>query len=163
MFDTYRAVFRTPGTAAFCAAGFVMRMPIAMYPIGLVLIVSARSGHYGFAGVLSAVYVIANGIGNPALARVSDRFGQTSLLIAASVVHAVAAVLLAICFTQRWAEWTLIGPTVVTGFAFLSVGSLLRARWSFVLAGRPELATAYSFESALAKIIPIAAAKTASR
>lgn len=153
MFDTYRAVFRTPGTAAFCAAGFVMRMPIAMYPIGLVLIVSSRDGRYGFAGVLSAVYVIANGVGNPALARVSDRFGQTRLLIAASIVHALAAVLLAICFTAGWSNWTLVAPTVVTGFAFLSVGSLLRARWSFVLAGRPELATAYSLESALDEVI----------
>ena len=153
MFDTYRAVFRTPGTAAFCAAGFVMRMPIAMYPIGLVLIVSSRDGRYGFAGVLSAVYVIANGAGNPALARVSDRLGQTRLLIAASIVHVAAAVLLAFCFTAGWADWTLIGPTVVAGFAFLSVGSLLRARWSFVLAGRPELTTAYSLESALDEVI----------
>ena len=70
MFGTYRAVFRTPGTAAFCAAAFVMRMPIAMYPLGLVLIVSSRTGHYAFAGVLAGVEVVANGIGNPVLARV---------------------------------------------------------------------------------------------
>ncbi|MBE7188874.1 MFS transporter [Jatrophihabitans endophyticus] len=153
MFDAYRAVFRTPGTAAFCAAGFVMRLPIAMYPIGLVLIVSSRSGHYGFAGVLSAVYVIANGIGNPALARASDRFGQTRLLVLATLVHVAGAVVLAVCFVQRWADWTLVAPTVVTGFAFLSVGSMLRARWSYVLAGRPELSTAYSLESALDEVI----------
>jgi MFS family permease len=153
MLDTYRSVFRTPGTAAFCAAGFVMRMPIAMYPIGLVLIVSSRSGHYSFAGVLSAIYVIANGVGNPTLARVSDRIGQGRLLIGASVVHAAAAVVLAVCFSERWADWTLIAPTVVAGFAFLSVGSLLRARWSYVLAGRPELSTAYSLESTLDEVI----------
>lgn len=151
--DTYRAVFRVPGTAAFCAAGFVMRLPIAMYPIGLVLIVSARSGHYGFAGVLSAVYVISNGLGNPALARVSDRLGQRGLLIVASIVHAAAAIALAVCFSADWPDWTLIAPTVVAGFAFLSVGSLLRARWSFVLAGRPELSTAYSLESTLDEVI----------
>lgn len=130
-----------------------MRMPIAMYPLGLVLIVSSRTGHYAFAGVLSAVYVIANGIGKPALARVSDRFGQRRLLIVASTVHALAAVLLAACFAARWPDWTLINPTVICGFAFLSVGSLLRARWSFVLAGRRELATAYSLESTLDELI----------
>ncbi len=153
MFRTYRSVFRTPGTAAFCAAGFVMRMPIAMYPIGLVLIVSSRSGHYGFAGVLSAVYVIANGAGNPTLARVSDRVGQRRLLVVASIVHTLAALALALCFATRLPDWTLIAPTVVAGFTFLSVGSLVRARWSFVLAGRPDLGTAYSVESTLDEVI----------
>jgi MFS family permease len=103
--------------------------------------------------VLSAVYVIANGIGNPLLARVSDRVGQRWLLIAASVVHAAATVLLAICFSAGWPNWTLLAPTAVSGFAYLSVGSLVRARWSYVLAGRPELGTAYSLESALDEVI----------
>jgi MFS family permease len=151
--NAYRAVFRTPGTAAFCAAGFVMRVPIAMYPIGIVLILSARSGHYGFAGVLSGVYVVANGAGNPSLARISDRLGQSRVLVPATVVHVAATILLAICFTQNWPEWSLVAPTAVAGFTFLSVGSLVRARWSYVLAGRPELGTAYSLESTLDEVI----------
>lgn len=153
MLETYRSVFRVPGTAAFCLAAWVMRVPIAMYPIGLVLILSARSGHYGFAGVLSGIYVISNGVGNPALARLADRLGQRRLLVPATVVHAAAAILLAICVTQGWPDWTFIAPTAVCGFAYLSVGSLVRARWSYVLAGRPELSTAYSLESTLDEVI----------
>lgn len=130
-----------------------MRLPIGIYPIGLVLAVSARSGHYGFAGVLSGVYVVANGIGNPVLARLSDRLGQRRLLLPASTVHAVATIVLALCFTQRWPDWTLVVPTTVAGFAYLSVDSLVRARWSYVLAGRPELSTAYSLESTLDELI----------
>jgi MFS family permease len=151
--DTYRSVFRAPGSRAFCAAAFVMRVPIAIFPIGLVLIVSARNGHYGFAGVLSGVYVIANGIGNPALARVSDRLGQRRVLVPASAVQAAATVLLAVCFSAGWPDWTLVPPTIVSGFTFLSVGSLVRARWSYLLAGRPELGTAYSMESTLDEVI----------
>lgn len=153
MFSTYRAVFRTPGTAAFAAAGFVMRVPIAVYPIGLVLIMSARSGHYGFAGVLSGVYVLANGAGNPALARLSDRYGQRRLLVPATLVHVAAVAALAVCVIAKLPDWTLVAPTAVAGFAYLSVGSLVRARWSYVLAGRPELGTAYSLESTLDEII----------
>ena len=44
-------------------------------------------------------------------------------------------------------------PAAVVGFAYLSVGSLVRARWSYVLAGRPELGTAYSVESTLDEVI----------
>ena len=66
MFAQYRAVFRAPGSAAFCAAGFVMRMPIAIYPLGLVLLVSdPRPGSYGAAGLLSGGYIFGGGVGNP--------------------------------------------------------------------------------------------------
>jgi MFS family permease len=149
----YRGVFRVPGTLAFCTAGFVMRWSIAIYPIGLVLIVSARTGEYGFAGVLSACYVLGSVPGTPILARLVDRFGQGRLLLPASGVHAAAVVLLAVLLQADAPDWTLLAPAVLAGFAYLSVGSLIRARWSFALAGTPELSTAYSLESTLDELI----------
>ena len=65
MFDTYRAAFRAPGSAAFSSAAFVMRLPIAMYPLGLILLISTRTHHYGFAGVLSGVFILGGAAGNP--------------------------------------------------------------------------------------------------
>jgi MFS family permease len=150
---TYRAVFRAPGTAAFCAAGFVMRLPIAIYPIALVLIVSGRTGHYGFAGVLSACYILGGAPGNPILARLVDRYGQRRLIAPATTVHAASIVCLAILLEADAPEWTLLAPAFVAGFAYLSVGSLVRARWSKALARRPELTTAYSLESTLDELI----------
>jgi MFS family permease len=153
MLGTYRAVFRAPGSAAFAAAGFVMRMPIAIYPIGLVLIVSARTGHYGFAGVASGVYVAGAVPGAPSLSRLVDRFGQRALLIPSTAVHVASVVVLAILLESGAPDWTLLPPVFLAGFAYLSVGSLIRARWSLVHAGRPELATAYSLESILDEVI----------
>lgn len=153
MLRTYRAVFRAPGTAAFCAAGFVMRMPIAIYPIGLVLLMSTRTGHYGFAGLLSGTYVVANGVGNPILARLVDRHGQSRVLLPASAVH--IAGIAGVCLLAKLSspQWTLLIPTAIAGFGLLAVGSLVRARWSLVLAGRPELTTAFSLESTLDEVI----------
>jgi MFS family permease len=153
MLKTYRAVFRAPGSAAFAAAGFVMRMPIAIYPIGLVLIVSARTGHYGFAGVASAVYIAGGIPGSPLLARLVDRFGQRALILPCTAVHIASVVILAVLLEARAPDWTLLPPIFIAGFAYLSVGSLTRARWSLVLAGRPELSTAYSLESILDELI----------
>jgi MFS family permease len=150
---TYRAVFRAPGTAAFCTAGFIMRFAIAVYPIGLVLLISTRTGHYGFAGLLSGIYVFANGAGNPVLARLVDRYGQSRLLVPASGVHVAGVVAIIVLAQAHSPDWALVPPTVVTGFAYLAVGSLIRARWSYVLAGRPELSTAYSLESTLDEVI----------
>lgn len=153
MLGNYRAVFRVPGTAAFCAAGFVMRMPIAIYPIALVLLISTRTGHYGFAGTLSGTYVFVNGLGNPVLARLVDRYGQSRMLLPWSALHIAGVVTLCVLAEANSPQWTLMVPTVVFGFAYLSVGSLTRARWSTVLAGRPELATGYSIESILDEVI----------
>ena len=153
MLKTYRAVFRAPGSAAFAAAGFVMRMPIAIYPIALVLIVSARTGHYGFAGVASAVYIAGGIPGSPLLSRLVDRFGQRALLIPSTAVHIASVVILAVLLEARAPDWTLLPPIFVAGFAYLSVGSLIRARWSLVHAGRPEMSTAYSLESILDELI----------
>lgn len=130
-----------------------MRMPIAIYPIALVLIVSARTGQYGFAGLLTGVYVAANGLGNPVLARLVDRFGQSRALIPASAVHVAATVGLAVLIGAGFPLWTFVGPTVLSGFSYLAVGSLVRARWSHVWGRCPELGTAYSLESTLDEVI----------
>lgn len=153
MFATYRAAFRVPGSAVFCAAAFVARIPIALYPIGLVLLISVRTGHYGFAGVLSGVYVVANGIGNPVLARLVDRLGQHRVLPWGAAAHATAVAAICTLALANAPDWTLVAPTIAAGFCYLPIGSLVRARWSYVLAGRPELTTAYSLESTLDEVI----------
>lgn len=153
MLQRYRAIFRAPGTAAFCAAAFVMRMPIAIYPIGIVLIISARDGRYGFAGVLSACYVFGGAVGMPALAVLVDRFGQRRLLLPATAVHVLGVLALAVLIRTDAPHWLLVVPTVVFGVTLLSVTSLVRARWTYVYDGRPELVTAMSFESVLDELI----------
>lgn len=153
MLSPYRAAFNEPGTASFCTAGVLMRLPIAIYPLGLVLIVSARTGHYGFAGFLAGVYVVGNGVGNPVLSRLVDRYGQSRLLLPASAVHLAATVLLGVLIQVHAPQWSYLAPAFVSGFAYLSVGSLVRARWTFVLGGRPEMSTAYSLESVLDELI----------
>lgn len=153
MLDRYRAVFRIPGAAAFSAASFVLRMPIAIYPIGIVLIISARDGRYGFAGVLSACYVFGNAVGSPLLAVLVDRYGQRRLLLPCGAVHAAGVVGLAVLLETGAPDWSLVVPAVVFGFSYLSIGSLVRARWSHQLAGRSELSTALSVESVLDELI----------
>jgi MFS family permease len=153
MFQRYRAVFRAPGSVAFCSASFVMRIPIAIYPIGIVLIISARDGRYGFAGVLSACYTFGAALGMPALSVLIDRYGQRRLILPATGVHVAGVVALAVLVRTNAPDGLLVVPTVVFGISYLSVGSLVRTRWTHVLEGRPELETALSLESVLDELI----------
>jgi MFS family permease len=153
MLGRYRTVFRLPGAAAFCAASFVMRMPLAMYALGIVLVISARDGKYGFAGLLSATYVFGNAVGTPVLSVLVDRYGQRRLIVPLGVVHAGSGIAFALMLKVGSPDWTLVLPAVVFGISYLPVGSLVRARWSNMLDGRPELSTALSVESVLDEII----------
>jgi MFS family permease len=156
VFRRYQAVFRTPGSAAFCAASFVMRMPVAIYPLGIVLIISARDGRFGFAGVLSACYIFGNALGTPLLSVLVDRYGQSPMILPCSALHAVAVIALAVMLRSGAPNWSLVIPAVAFGFTYLSVASLVRARWSHLFDGRPELATALSVESILDEVIFVA-------
>jgi MFS family permease len=153
VFGTYRAVFRAPGTAAFSSAAFLMRLPIAVYPLALILLVATHSHHYGFAGALSGSYVAGLAVGGPIGARLVDRLGQRRVIVPATAVHACAVSAIVVLVEAGLPDWTLLPPAFVAGFSFLEVGALVRARWSFVLAGRPELTTAYSVESTFDEVI----------
>jgi MFS family permease len=133
-----------------------MRMPIAVYPLGIVLTISARDGRYGFAGVLSACYIFGNALGSLFLSVLIDRFGQRRLILPAGVVHAGGVVALAIMLKSGAPDWLLVVPAVIFGFSYLPVASLVRARWSFLFDGQPEIATALSVEAVLDEVIFVA-------
>ena len=153
MIERYRAVFRAPGALQFCLAGVVMRLPIAMYPLGLVLLVAIPTGRYGAGGVLTGVYILGAAIGLPILARLADRRGQRYALGWPTVVHIVACTVIVVMIEAGARPCALAPAAFAMGFFFLSVDSLIRARWSYVLADRPELGTAYSLESTLDEVV----------
>ncbi len=168
MFAQYRVALRAPGSRAFCAASFVARMPIAIYPLGLILLFSqarggaSQGGQFGVAGLLEGSYIVAGGVGNPLVSLLIDRFGQTRLLRPAALANAASALALVVLYQLHVPDGVIAIPVVGLGLSYLPIGSLVRSRWSYVLAGRPELGTAYSIESTLDELIftigPIVAA-----
>jgi MFS family permease len=154
MLARYRSAFDRPGAAAFCLAGFVARFAIAIYPIGLVLIISGRTGAYGFAGVVSGAYVLGGALGNPIAGVFVDRLGQRRVLLPFLLAHLVFAILLTALITAKAPLWTLPAPAVVMGVTLVNVGALIRARWSHIWPGDgPQRSTAYSIESTLDEVI----------
>jgi MFS family permease len=154
MLARYRAAYAAPGSAAFCAAAFVFRFSMAVYPIALVLIISGRTGQYGYAGVVGGGYVIGGALGNPLAGVLVDRLGQHRVLPPFLAAHVGAAAVLAALVTVRGPLWALLPPAVLMGFTLVNVGALVRARWSFVWPGdAPQRSTAYSIESTLDEVI----------
>ncbi len=153
MLRTYRDVLSRPGAAAFSATGLLARLPISMVGIGIVLMISTLSGSYGLAGRVSAVYVIANALCGPRLARLVDRHGQARVMRPAIAVSALGLVALIVTATAGAPSVWLYVTAVVAGAPAGSFGALVRARWSHVLDDPGRLHTAYSLESALDEVV----------
>jgi hypothetical protein len=62
MFSTYRRVLTLPGALVFSVSGLVARMPMSMVSLGIVLLVSTRTGSYSLAGTVSASFLVANAL-----------------------------------------------------------------------------------------------------
>jgi MFS family permease len=149
----YRNLLSTPGGLRFSAAAFLARLPIAMVGLGIVLLVVAETGRYGRAGAFSAAFALVNAGAAPAIARLVDRYGQRRVLAPSVPAHCVALTTFVLLVSNGAPEWTQWTSVVVAALLAPSIGSLVRARWGYVLGSDPRLSTAYAFESVLDELI----------
>ncbi|MCX9191194.1 MFS transporter [Carbonactinospora thermoautotrophica] len=153
MLKPYRELFSIPGTLAFSAAGFLARITMSTVGLGIVLLLSAVHGRYGLAGLVSGTYTLVAALISPQVGRLSDRYGQSRLLLPAACVFTVGLLSLVVCAVTGAPDWTLFATAAVTGCGMPSVGSLIRARWAKLYSGTSRLHTAYSLESVLDELV----------
>ena len=157
MSNPYKEIFSVPGTKGFSAAGFLARLPIAMAPIGIVAMLSQTHGEYWLAGAVSATYALTNALIAPQISRAVDRYGQSAVLTPTTIVSVVAFLTLIAAANQGWPIWTLFASALLAA-AMPSMPAMLRARWTELFRDRPELNTAFAFESAADELVYIAGA-----
>jgi predicted MFS family arabinose efflux permease len=143
----YAEVFAIPRAWRFSVAGIIGRMPMSMYGLGTVLLISAGTGRYGLAGTVSAAGAIGGATCAPQLGRLVDRLGQHRVLVPVCVTFALSVAGLVAAVTLRAPDWTLFLCAIAGGATIPQTGPLARARWSVLLAGSPRLHTAFSVES----------------
>jgi MFS family permease len=155
--NPYAAIFKARGAKGFAAAGFVARLPIAMAPIGIVAMLSQTHGEYWLAGAVSATFALANAFVAPQLSRLVDRRGQAAVLAPATAISVAAFLALIIAANQDWPAWTLFVSALLAA-AMPSIPAMVRARWTDIFHDRPELNTAFAFESVADELMYIAGA-----
>jgi MFS family permease len=143
----YAEIFRVPGAWRFSAAAVIGRMPMSMFGLGTILLISAATGKYGVAGTVSAVGSFGYAFTSPRIARLVDSRGQRRVLLPLLTVFAVATAMLIAAVELHLPTWAFFVPGAIAGASMPSLGTLVRARWSVLLAGSPRLHAAFSFES----------------
>ena len=149
----YVEVLRLPGALGFSSAGFVARMPMSMFGLGTVLLIAALTRRYGLAGAVAAAGSVGYAVGAPQFAKLADRYGQRRVLRPQVMVFTAATAALMVLAEVRAPLAAVVVSSLLAGAAMPSIGSMVRARWSTMLAGTTRLHTAFSLESVADEII----------
>src|SRR5690606_7392359 len=114
-------------------------------------------GEYWLAGAVAATFTLGNAVVAPQISRLVDRFGQSRLLTPTAAIAVVAFAMLMLAARLGWPAWTLFAAALFAA-AMPSIPAMVRARWTEIFRNRPELNTAFAFESVADELVYIAGA-----
>lgn len=140
-------VLSQEGAVATTFGGLVARAPIAMVPIGLIAIGSGPLHSYAVGGAAAGAFSIANAVGATLIGRSADEQGHRPTLIRASVVMIAAAVAITAVALAAPQAILLILASALFGAATPNMGSIIRARWTFVVRSAPLRLRAMGLEA----------------
>ncbi|TKI05527.1 MFS transporter [Martelella alba] len=151
MARSYREMLATPGVAGLVFATFIVRLPQAMMSIGIITMLVQQRGLYWLAGSVAATFTLANALISPLVSRFVDRHGQSRVLPFVTLFS--AAMLLALLFAaNRSVSTPLLFILAALAGTMPNMPAMVRARWTALFRGKPQLHTAFSFDSVLTEL-----------
>jgi MFS family permease len=149
MITSYRRVLALPGALTFSLTGLLARLPISMVSLGIVLLVSTRTGSYSLAGAVAAAYLVGNALFAVVQGRLADRLGQSRVLPWTILVFTGALLAMMAAVELGWPTPVPHVFAAVAGSALPQIGSCVRARWSHIVPDKQQLQTAFAVEAVI--------------
>jgi MFS family permease len=150
----YLTVWRLPSAPVLLLSGFAGRLPSAMVPLALLLMVQQQTGSYAVAGLTSATYGIAMAFMAPALGRLADRRGPRPVLFTEAALYPVLLLLLVAVVLGGAPTVAVLAAAAAAGASTPLVSGTVRALWSRVdPAVRP---TAYALDATATELVFVA-------
>ncbi|MGW1604443.1 MFS transporter, partial [Streptomyces eurythermus] len=150
--DAYRRVIGLTGPLLPCVS-FLGRLPTATIQFGSVLLVARTHGSLTTAGPTGGVPALGEVVCGPLVGRLADRHGQRPVVLAFSLVNAVAVAVLVAGAPAGLPGPALVPLGAVAGATVPLVGPLARARLVALArrsgASEATVGAALSFESTL--------------
>ncbi|RFA07512.1 hypothetical protein B7R21_15085 [Subtercola boreus] len=145
------SVLRARHTGYLLFTSLLGRLPGAMAALAIVQLVRSTSGDFAFAGLITAVYVIAGAAGQPLLGRLIDRLGQVAVLAISGVLSFLAFTGMAL--TLDPAPGAAVALAAAAGLFTPPLEPALRALWPRLVRPGPQLKAAFSLDAGAQEII----------
>lgn len=143
----YRQVLRQGHVARPFAATVVGRLPIAMAPLAILLLVRQEQGTYAAAGLVAGALAVGVAVGGPWWGSRIDRFGQSRVMLGTSLVCGVLIVTLSILAVLGAPFATLVTAAFLAGATFPPLGPAMRATWQAALPEPEQRQVAYALDA----------------
>jgi predicted MFS family arabinose efflux permease len=124
-----------------------------MIGLGIVLYISGITGSYARAGLLTAAFALSAAVAALLTSRLIDRRGQHRVLPTLIVIHGGALIGFVILTSTDQAFVWQFATIVLAGAAQPAIGSMVRARWVYVLDKPDQVRSAFALESIIDELI----------
>jgi predicted MFS family arabinose efflux permease len=145
------SVLRTRHVGYVLFTSLLGRLPGAMAALAIVQLARSTSGDFAFAGLITAVYVVAGAVGQPLLGRLIDRIGQVAVLAVSGVLSFLAFTGMAL--TLGPAPGAAVALAAAAGLLTPPLEPALRALWPRLVAPGQPLKAAFSLDAGAQEII----------
>ncbi|MGP1318999.1 MFS transporter [Serratia sp. CY37345] len=151
MANPYREMLSTPGVMGLVLSSFIVRLPQAMIGIGIITMLAEQRGHYWLAGSVAATFTLANALSGPYVSRLVDRHGQSRVL---PIVTAFSIIMLLALLIVAYMNLSASFLFVFSALAGImpNMPAMIRARWTELFRGVPQLHTAFSLDTVLTEL-----------
>lgn len=151
MSKSYREFFSIPGVLGLVIASLIVRMPQAMISISIITMLVQKNGHYWLAGAVAAAFTLANALIGPQVSKFVDRRGQSKVL-PFFTLFSISMLIALLVMTYLQAPAVLLFIFAALAGTMPNMSAMIRARWAEFFRGKPQLHTAFSFDSVLTEL-----------
>jgi MFS family permease len=139
-------VVRTPGVARLAAFATTGRLPFAIVPLSIVLLMREEAYDYGKIGAVVGAEALAVGVTAGFVGRLVDRVGRRQVILVTGAVTTLALTAETIAILSASPIWVLVAVAAVQGGTIPPISASMRSLWS-QLVPEETLESAYAFDA----------------
>lgn len=142
----YLDVLRLPGVARVATFATIGRLPFAIVPLSIVLLMRHEGYHYGQIGAVVGAESLAVGLTAGFVGRLVDRAGRRRVILVTGTATTLFLCAETLAILSDGPVWLLVALAALQGATIPPISASMRSLW-FQLVPEQTLETAYAFDA----------------